>query len=439
MTEHKSQNHDTRELDPMVTRAYLVGIERGSAGSDAPLALLDELQELVSNLGIEVVHRNVVRIRKPQAAYLMGKGKMESVIEDARSRACDVIVFDDELTPGQQRNWEKSALDNILVIDRQEVILDIFNRRAQTREASLQVELARLEYELPRMRRAWSHLDRQRGGGAMQRDAGETQLEIDQRLIRTRIARLKRELSSVVRTRATQRKQRERLPVPTAAIVGYTNAGKSSLLNRLTNAAVIAEDKLFATLDPTTRRTRLPSGQTLLLTDTVGFVRRLPHRLIEAFKATLEEAVVADFLIHVVDASSLEAEAHFHTTRDVLRELGAESARILTVFNKSDLAITPAQMSGLRALEPEGIFVSAHTGVGLPLLLSRCEDMVKDHAVPVRLLIPHDRYDLVGKLHRAGAVSSERAMDEGVLICGHLPLRLLDSYRPYSSPPPANG
>ena len=239
----------------------------------------------------------MLAIRKPQAKYLVGAGKAIDLIEEARLHDCDVIIFDNELTPAQQRNWEQAAEEKILVIDRQEVILDIFGTRAQTKEAVLQVELARLEYNLPRLKSAWTHLSRQRGGGSVQRDAGETQLEMDQRMVRTQISKVKRELKTVIQHRHLQRKKRMTVPVPTCAIVGYTNAGKSSLLNKLTNSDILAEDKLFATLDPTSRRCPLPSGQPLIATDTVGFVRNLPHRLVDAFKATLEEAVVSNFLI----------------------------------------------------------------------------------------------------------------------------------------------
>ncbi|WP_246456054.1 GTPase HflX [Ruficoccus amylovorans] len=424
---------DTDDLNPMIRRACLLGVERPGMKSGEAESLLDELEELASNLGIGMGLRKIVRIREPQAAFLLGTGKVKEVLEEVAREECDSIIFDEELTPAQQRNWEREAGGKILVIDRQEIILDIFNSRASTKEASLQVELARLEYMLPRMKRAWSHLDRQRGGGAVQRDAGETQLEMDQRLIRTRISRLKTELKDVVRHRETQRKQRMKVPLPSAAIVGYTNAGKSSLLNRLTGADVLAADKLFATLDPTTRRMELPSGQPMLVTDTVGFVRRLPHRLVEAFKATLEEAIVSTFLIHVVDASSPEAEAHFKTTISVLKELGADMKNTITVFNKIDRGIDGLNEAELRHDHPEAIFISARTGEGIDRLLDKCEQMLREFGQAMTLLIPHDRYDLIGKLHQAGAVRSEEAQDEGVLIQGTIPTRLLDMVKEFST------
>ena len=297
--------------------------------------LLAELTELVENLGLSVVRATLVKLRSPSPALFLGKGKAEELVAAAKADGAEVIVFDSALSPAQQRNWEEIA--GIAVIDRQEVILEVFADRAHTREAVLQVALARMEYSLPRLTRAWTHLSRQRGRGAMGGE-GETQLEQDRRVVRDRIAHLKEELAAVVRHRGVQRTRRVRVPLPTASIVGYTNAGKSSLLNRLTGSHVLVEDKLFATLDPTTRQLVLPGNQKLLLTDTVGFIRRLPHGLVEAFKATLEEVLVADFLIHVVDITSPHFEKHRATTLSVLAELGAGNKPALNVFNKVDLA-----------------------------------------------------------------------------------------------------
>ncbi len=417
---------------PAAPRAYLVGLQGSDQSRVEAEALLEELAELTANLGIAVPARQLVRIREVNPRFLLGTGKTQEIIAEAKAQNCELVIFDDELHPAQQRNWE--AESGLIVIDRQEVILDIFATRARTREARLQVELAQAEYFLPRLRRAWSHLSRQRGGGVNQRGEGETQLEIDQRLVRERIQRMRAELATVRKQRDVQRRQRLRVPLPTAAIVGYTNAGKSSLLNALTGAHVLAEDKLFATLDPTTRRLRLASGRVLLLTDTVGFVRRLPHRLVEAFKATLEEALVADFLIHVVDASSPEAAAHHATTMAVLAELGADQARILTVFNKLDRVDDPLRLAELKAQFPGALFLSAHTGAGVDTLLARLEDMVAEETTPQTLLIPHSRYDLINRLHQAGAVRREQARAEGVYIEGLLPKRLLEAVREFSIP-----
>lgn len=418
----------------MVERAMLIGITLPDQEVSTTLSLLDELRELVNTLGIGIAHERQLSIRKPQAKFLVGSGKAEELIEEARTHQCDVIIFDNELTPAQQRNWEQATNDKLLVIDRQEVILDIFGDRAQTKEAVLQVELARLEYNLPRLKRAWTHLDRQRGGGAMQRDAGETQLELDQRMVRTQIARVKRELESVIQHRHLQRKRRMTVPVPTCAIVGYTNAGKSSLLNKLTNSDILAEDKLFATLDPTSRRCPLPSGQPLVVTDTVGFVRNLPHRLVDAFKATLEEAVVSNFLLHVLDVNSPEVEAHAETTLKVLNELGAQDKQIITVFNKIDALWDPATIDELKLRYPEAFFISAHTGEGLDLLLNKIEAIIEADYAQLRMLIPHERYDLVARMHREGGVRKEEARDEGTYLVGSVPERMLSSIQPYILP-----
>ena len=415
----------------MVEKAMLIGITLPGESEQTTRGLLDELRELVSTLDIGIVHEREVSIRKPQAKFLVGSGKAEELIEEAKSRDCDVIVFDNELTPAQQRNWEQAAEDKILVIDRQEVILDIFGRRAQTKEAVLQVELARLEYNLPRLKSAWTHLSRQRGGGSIQRDAGETQLELDQRMVRTQISRVKKELGSVIQHREVQRKKRMTVPVPTCAIVGYTNAGKSSLLNKLTNSNILAEDKLFATLDPTSRRCPLPSGQPLVVTDTVGFVRNLPHRLVDAFKATLEEAIVSNFLIHVLDVNSPDVEAHGATTLNVLNELGAKDKKILTVFNKIDALWDQDTRHDLALKFPDAYFISAHTGEGMAQLLDEMEAIIEADFVQLKLLIPHDRYDLVARLHREGGVRKEEVRDNGTFVTGSVPDRLLSLIDPF--------
>ncbi|WP_309397681.1 GTPase HflX [Cerasicoccus maritimus] len=422
---------ETDDLNPMINSAFLLGVRGSRMPEGEAETLLEELEELVSNLNIGVAVKKVVKVREPNAAFLLGSGKVQEIAEEIKARGCDSLIFDEPLSAGQQRNWEKELGGKILVIDRQEIILDIFNSRATTKEASLQVELARLEYELPRMKRAWSHLDRQRGGGAVQRDAGETQLEMDQRIIRTRISRLKKELTEVLQHREVQRKKRQRVPLPTASIVGYTNAGKSSLLNRVTLSDVMAEDKLFATLDPTTRRADLPNGQTLLMTDTVGFIRRLPHRLVEAFKATLEEAVVATFLIHVLDASSPDVAKHYETTMNVLKELHADEKTIITVFNKIDMVEDRMELAMLRHDYPGALFISVKTGEGLDQLLDKCQECIGEWGENVELLIPHDRYDLVNKLHEAGAITNKEVQDDGVYIEGTVPQRLLDPVKPF--------
>ena len=407
-------------------RALLVGIRRQNESEAQASAMLDELTELAKNLDIEVVGREIVYLREPSAHFLVGTGKFMAISEKAHSLSADSIIFDDELSPAQQRNWEREA--HLVIINRQEVILDIFAKRAQTKEACLQVELAQLEYALPRLRKAWSHLDRQRGGGVTQRGGGESQLELDKRFISDKIAKLKVELEGVRVMRSVQRKRRMRVPVPTSAVVGYTNAGKSSLINALADAGLMAQDQLFATLDPTTRRLKLPNGSDVLLTDTVGFVRKLPHRFVEAFKATLEEAVVSEFLIHVVDASNPDAVAHIQTTFQVLEELGADNKKIITVMNKIDAVADDTLVYELKSQYPDAVWTSTRTGEGLPELLSKIEDMISESSKAMKLLIPHSEYKSVASLHKLGAIVHQRDLDEGIEIFARVPTRLADSF-----------
>jgi GTPase len=418
----------------VVTRAFLVGVQTPEMEAGEGAELLGELKELVENLRLEITRTTLVSLRdRQQPKFLIGSGKAAELIALAKADGADVIVIDDELSPAQQRNWEEES--GLAVIDRQEVILEIFADRAQTREAVLQVALARMEYSLPRLTRAWTHLSRQRGKGAMGGE-GETQLEQDRRIVRDRIAHLKAEIVKVISHRATQRRKRMRKPVPGVAIVGYTNAGKSSLLNRLTGAQVLAADKLFATLDPTTRQLALPDGRILLATDTVGFIRRLPHRLVEAFKATLEEVVVADFVIHVLDVANPNVAHHFATTMEVLGELGAADKPIITVFNKVDVA-DPHTLKLVRAQHPQALFISVHTGEGLDRLLARCEELAVDDSEAVELLIPHDRYDVVARLHQAGQVRTQESRDDGVFLAGRFPLKQKAVYDPFRHVAPA--
>jgi GTP-binding protein HflX len=402
---------------PKAQRAFLIGVQTPDMPEGEGDELLAELTELVENLGLTIVRSVSLKLRSPSPALFIGKGKAEELAAMAKEDAAEVIVFDSALSPAQQRNWEELA--GMAVIDRQEVILEVFADRAHTREAVLQVALARMEYSLPRLTRAWTHLSRQRGKGAMGGE-GETQLEQDRRVVRNRIAHLKEEIAEVVRQRGVQRTRRVRVPLPTASIVGYTNAGKSSLLNKLTGSAVLAEDKLFATLDPTTRQLLLPGNQKLLLTDTVGFIRRLPHGLVEAFKATLEEVLVADFLIHVVDITSPHFEKHRETTLSVLAELGAGDRPVVNVFNKVDLA-DPVELRAARQAVPDALFLSARTGAGIDALVERCREMIAHSYGTVTLLVPHDRYDIVARLHALGHVQEQEHREDGVLVKGRFP------------------
>ena len=425
----KFTKKDPVETITQVKRALLVGVIYADHEEESGQALLGELKELTENLGIEVVKTVLVYLRQPKAPLLLGSGKTEELIEMAHTLKCEAIVLDETLTPGQQRNWEK--MSKLYVMDRQEVILEIFGQRAQTKEAVLQVELAQMEYTLPRLTRAWTHLSRQKGGRVTLRGEGEKQLEVDKRLVRKRISQLKRELKEVLQHRGVQRKRRLRISVPTGAIVGYTNAGKSSLLNMLTEAKVRAEDKLFATLDPTTRRLELPSGQRFLLTDTVGFIRKLPHKLVDAFKATLEETVHADIIIHVIDGSSPEAEHHWETTQEVLKELGVESKPTLTVINKSDLGVDPVLFGALQTKVPDLLQISARTGEGTDALLGAIEALLEEQVVLANLMIPHDRYDLIHALYELGAIKNQEVRDDGVYILGNIPKRFLTQVEPF--------
>lgn len=420
---------DLEENRKKVQRAVLVGVQDSRMTADDAERLLDELEELVSNLDIPIADRLVVKLRKPHPAFLLGSGKVAEILALVKELEADVIIFDDELTPAQQRNWE--AESKIAVIDRQEIIIDIFSERAHTKEAALQVQLARMEYSLPRLRRAWTHLSRQRGGGTGARGQGETQLEADSRLVRDRIAVVKKELKEVIQHRHVQRAKRLRKPVPTVAIVGYTNAGKSSLLNTLTDADVLAEDKLFATLDPTTRRLQLDNSQYVLVTDTVGFVRRLPHRLVEAFKATLEEAVVADLLIHVIDVTNPDAEKHFETTMEVLKEIEADKNPMLVVFNKIDALEDPSDKERFLFTHKDALYLSAATGEGVAELKETIAHHLNAKYRSIELLIPHDRYDVINKLHGSGGIRSQDTRDDGVYIEGIFPPALAGLIEPF--------
>lgn len=418
------------DTTPPIEKAWLVGVVPPGGDEAEAVELLQELKELVGNLRWEVAGEEVVRLRALRSEFLLGSGKVEEIVAEAKARGVTIIILDHELMPSQQRNWERFS--GLKVIDRQEVILDIFLERAQTKEAVLQVELACLEYTLPRLRRAWNHLSRQRGGGgSAQKGEGETQLELDQRMIYERVTKLKRELKEVVQHRAIQRSRRLKIPIPTAAIVGYTNAGKSSLLNALTQSQVLAEDKLFATLDPSTRRMALPSGQTLLITDTVGFIRRLPHRLVEAFKATLEESLHASFLLHVLDVANPSVEAHYETTQAVLKELKADEKRTLIVFNKIDLLDDEARIEFLKERFPEAWFISTRTGEGVQALAEGMEALLREEGTLMTLCIPFQDYLWVNRLHEVGAVLKEVVAEEGAYIIAQVPSRLVSQLVAY--------
>lgn len=421
---------EIREKPEMVERAMLVSIYFDPSEAREKQAMLDELEDLVTNLGISIAGKHLIKSRDMHAKFLCGTGKAQEVKQLALDCRADCVVFDNMLS-SQQREWER--LIDECVIDREEVILDIFARRARTREATLQVELARMQYSLPRMARMWNHLDRQgggsgggKGGGGAARGEGEKQIEVDRRLARARIEAIQKELALVTRQRATQRKERERQAIATAAIVGYTNAGKSSLLSLVSGSEVMAKDMLFATLDTTTRKIELPHGQPLLLTDTVGFIRNLPHRLVEAFKSTLEEAVLADFLVQVVDASDPEAVRHYETTLEVLGELGAGDKPMIVVLNKVDLVPEEERHTLETLLKPHFngrvVPMSVQEGHGAEDLLNACVEMLESRVRRARFLIPYTRSDLAAAMHSEGKVLSTEYVEEGTLIEAVLPV-----------------
>ncbi len=419
---------DVRERPNLVQRALLVGVYQEKSEETEARDLIEELHELVTTLGIGIVGSVVARVPKTNTRYLTGTGKAREIIDHAKELQADCIIFDNELSPMQQRAWEQDS--GIAVVDRHEIILDIFDRRARSREARLQVDLARMAYSIPRLKRMWGHLDRQGGGGGggsggASRGEGETQLEVDRRLARERIGRLREELTEVRKQRATQRKERLKDGLPHIAIVGYTNAGKSTLLNRLTGAGVLAEDKLFATLDTTTRRFELPDGQQALLTDSVGFVRRLPHDLVESFKATLEEALLADFLLHVLDASDPRVYRFHETTLSVLAELGAGDKQSLIVLNKADKITDPAWRTQLERHFDQAVFVSAQTGEGIDRLLARLNEMLYDRVQRLTLRVPMARADVLALIHREGKIISTEYEGNDAVVRAILPKRFL--------------
>ncbi len=389
--------------------------------------LLEELAELCRNIELDTACSMVVPLKQAHPRHYIGSGKLEEIMQLAEEHGCSCIVFDDELSPSQQRNLEKFT--KLAVIDRREVILEIFKERASTQEAVLQVQLASLEYSLPRLTRAWTHLNRQRGGAKGTRGEGEKQLEVDRRLVQKRISAVKRELAQVEAHRATMRKKRERIPIPTGALVGYTNAGKSSLLERLSGSELGSEDKLFATLDPSTKKVELAESGPLLLTDTVGFVRNLPHELVDAFHSTLEETLHASFIIHVVDAAAPNARQQFETVRNVLRELGADKYPTITALNKADLL--PPEQLFVPPIEGPVVKISARTGLGLENLTSTMERLLEQSMKKTRFRFPLSRGDLAASLHRSGRVLAEKYLDEHIEIEAIIPPQIRGKLQDY--------
>ena len=379
---------------------------------------------LTAAIGLEVIGQYIVPLSKATPATFIGSGKVAEIASESRALEPTVIIVNAQLSPVQQRNLEKAWATKVL--DRTALILEIFGERAQTREGRLQVELAHLTYQRSRLVRSWTHLERQRGGFGFLGGPGETQIEADRRMIRDRMARIRRELEQVRRTRALHRKRRERAPWPVIALVGYTNAGKSTLFNTLTSATVLAENKLFATLDPTTRYLTLPSHQEVLLTDTVGFIQKLPTTLVAAFRGTLEEVVEADVLLEVVDATHENAIEQSQTVDDVLRELGAADKPRVTALNKIDLLTDPGDVD--LSLFPNAVAVSARTGANLDALLMKLGETLADEMVRYTVLLPYDRGDMVEVFHRRGHVIRQEAQEQGTLIEGTLPRQIVAAF-----------
>ncbi len=398
-------------------KIVLVAVALPGDTDEAVEASLDELALLVDTAGADEVARLVQRRDAPDHTWYIGKGKVEELKELCLALDADTVVFDNELAPAQQFKLEK--LLGRTALDRTAVILDIFGQNAHTMEGKAQVELALLRYRLPRLRRgANAKMSQQRGGVGGRFGSGETKLETDRRKIMRRITKLERELASLSETRALQRQGRQRSGLASVAIVGYTNAGKSTLLNRLTDSGVLSEDRLFATLDPTTRRLALPGGEPVLLTDTVGFISRLPHGLVESFKGTLEVAALADYLVHVVDASSPDPQGQIDAVHEVLREIEAAEVPELLVINKADLA--PVAAKELQVEYSDAVVVSAATGDGLDEFLRAIGDRLRALAVVYDMVIPYDRGDVMASVHREGEVVSTTDDDAAWVIRARL-------------------
>jgi GTP-binding protein HflX len=417
------QTRDTRSI-----RVFLVGVELKSRTTTDVRESLAELEELAQTAGTLIVGEGVQKMAVPVAATYIGPGKAEEFAKSCKETNVDTVIFDDELSPVQTRNLEK--IFGCKIMDRTALILEIFGQRARTREGKLQIEHAQLEYLLPRLTRYWSHLSRQRGSTGSIGGEGESQLEADRRKIQERLDKITSELDKVRRQRETQRAGRQRSNWPLASIVGYTNAGKSTLLNALTGAAVLAEDKLFATLDPTTRRLKLPTNQNVLLTDTVGFIKKLPHGLVEAFKATLEEVVQADLLLHVVDVSHPQAEEQIDAVNTVLMEIGAAEKPVLMVFNKID-QLPGGLPAGLREKYSNAVAISARTGEGVTPLLAELGTQLRPVREFLDLRVPQEKAAVIARIHAVGQVVTSRYSGKTARFKVRIPPHLHAEFAPF--------
>lgn len=426
MAEEKKKN--VQHMEPFELKAlksaFLVGIYRSGTEKVQSDEYLDELERLCETYGIQAIAKISCPIKKIEAGTYLGIGKLNELKAKADELKADVVIFDDEVSPHQQRNLEKIFMRP--VIDRTELIIEVFAQRAQTKEARLQIELAKIRYQFPRLKRLWTHLSRQTatGGGAYLKGEGEKQIEIDRRLLRRQLDRLKVEIEHIIEQRQTQRSLRERTGIPTFAIVGYTNAGKSTLLRALTQADVLVEDKLFATLDTTTRKFVLPNRQEILLIDTVGFIRKIPHTLVAAFKSTLEEAIHTDILLHLIDVSHPKAEEQAEATMQVLKELGSEKHPIITVLNKIDLCTNPVVKAKFRIKYPKTVEISAADGTGFDELLDLMMKEISLLRKVVTVRIPQSHYALVSELMREGRVIQCEYEENDILLKAEIPARL---------------
>ncbi len=412
---------EVREIQNTRERAILVGIERPGDAWPASSSL-GELERLVDTVGAETVAVTSQRLDAPNPRTFVGSGKAAEIAEMCRTCNADIVVFDDELTPSQQSNLERIMDKSVKVIDRTALILDIFALHATTREGRLQVRLAQNQYLYPRLRGMWAHLASNRmGGGVGSRfGEGESQLEVDRRMVRKRISSIRRELGKLDGIRAVQRESRASSGVFKAALAGYTNAGKSSLINALTGADVLSMDKLFATLDSTTRKLKLPEGREVVLTDTIGFIRKLPTTLVESFKSTLDEINGADLVLHVIDGSSDEIAYHRETVEEVLQQIGAEAIERILVFNKIDM-LEPGMRDRLARTYPDAVLVSALTGEGIGELVERIAQAAAARDTLIDALIPYDRGDLVALAHRQGRIISEEHGGDGTHLRFYAP------------------
>jgi GTP-binding protein HflX len=422
--------HQTHETPT----ALLVSTYHGSTQRKICEEHLEELELLAKTYGVETVHKEACTIRKFDASIFVGKGKLEELLQIANEKKVDLIIFDDEITPAQQRNLQKAFNRNVM--DRTEVILGVFAQRAQTKEARLQIELARIKYEAPRLKRMWTHLSRQQGtsasgGGAYLKGEGEKQIEIDRRILKRKIDQLQKEIQEVKSHRDTQRISRLRSEIPVFAIIGYTNAGKSTLLNALTDADVFVEDKLFATLDTTTRKFTLKNNQEILLIDTVGFIRKLPHLLVAAFKSTLEEAIEADILLHLVDVSHPMAEEQAATTHEVLKELNAKNKPIITVLNKIDKTPSPSLVHRLRMTYPRNVQISALTHQGFDELQEMMIQELSRQRKLIEVRIPQSEYAIVSEIMRGGHILNQEYEGNDIVLKVDVPASLANKLSPY--------